>query len=273
MNEFSEAPYSANFKMFRPDGLQINFTVRSNANPQQHIAELDNYLQALTNRGYAPQLPGLEPGEEAEQVDGWVLGETSKGDACVYLYKSPLKWKIATVYVERLGELPIDTSKAKVWPGSAPERETAVNKKYLQPCDFSIVMEPTGKQSENGHDIMRFGRVKEISQPAAPAPAVADPFDARDVALSAPTRAVFFANTFTYMQMGETCYSEQGNVEAIANLVAANWLPDGGKGNVRMLDALNAYCSKRREVEAGGAASNEAHSAGMVEARRAWNRK
>ena len=173
MTDFTEAPFSANFNLYGPDALRVQFTVRSNTDPAAHIALVGEYLQAAAAAGYAATLPGLEPGEETEEVDAWVLGETSRDEPCVYLYSSNhgLKWRVATVYVERLGELPFKIDlQQKRWMGAAPERETAEKKGVLNVVDpFKIVLEPTGKTTEAGNEITRFARVHEAQPAASPA--------------------------------------------------------------------------------------------------------
>jgi len=154
----NDFPFKASFRMYNQDGIDVSFTVAATAG-LEHIVDLHEYMSILKTKGYSPQLPGLEPGEETQEIDGWVYGETSRDEPCVYLYKTPLKWKVATVYVESLEMLPFPVG-GKQWPGGAPERETAVNKGYLNQCaPFKVVMVPTGKTSESGHNIMRFNRV------------------------------------------------------------------------------------------------------------------
>lgn len=167
----NEAPFSANFHLYNGDGLRVQFTVRGDGEPAANIPMLQDTIAQLAAHGYTVAMPGLEPGEQVEEVDAWVLGETSKGDACVYLYSSnhALKWRVATVYVERLGELPFSTANAKAWPGGAPEREPAANKGYLHTVTpFKIVMEPTGKTTDNGNEVTRFARVLDAKPDQQP---------------------------------------------------------------------------------------------------------
>lgn len=161
MNE-TDHPFSAHFQMYSADGLRIGFTVRSNESPEHHLELLSSYLVRLDLSGYTVNLPGLEAGEETETIEGWVRGENSKGEDCIYLYAAGLKWKIATVWVECMSELPffIDDHDQR-WPGTAPEREMAEKKGYFHKVTpFKIVMEPTGKISEkSGKPTMKFARV------------------------------------------------------------------------------------------------------------------
>lgn len=155
--------YTAYFKLFHPTGVQVSFGVGA-MDAGEHKAQLDGYLATLMADGYSVQMPGLEPGEEIESVDAYVLGETSKGDPCLYLYSANhgLQWRIATVYVERFGDMPFDPAGAKVWQGdAAPARESAEKKGVLVSVPaFEIILEPTGKQTESGRPVLRYARLR-----------------------------------------------------------------------------------------------------------------
>ena len=90
----NEARCSVNWKMFAPNGAQMQFTVRDD-DPDLHLALLDSYLEALYLRGYSVTEPGLNAGEKQEEINGYVLGESKKGDACVYLYSSESRAPVA----------------------------------------------------------------------------------------------------------------------------------------------------------------------------------
>lgn len=155
----TEAPFSATFKLYNPDGVQVMFTCRAET-ASEHVATLSGYMATLSEVGYAPQLPGLEPGEKIEHITGYVVGEKSNGEPCVHLYGNErLEWRIATVWKEQFDLLPFPVDVSRTWPGSAPSRDIAANKGWLQSADFEIVMEPTGKQTDNGRDAYRFARV------------------------------------------------------------------------------------------------------------------
>lgn len=169
--------YSASFKLYDPDGLQVYFHVGGNEQ-EPHVADTLAYLARLKNLGLSANPPGETPGALIESIDAYVVGETSKGDACVYLYSSDhrLKFKYATVYVERFSELPF-TPTGQVWPGSAPVRDDAERKKYLVDVpEFDIVLEPqfnndgTPRLTEQGRPIYEFARVKTTLPAAEPVP-------------------------------------------------------------------------------------------------------
>jgi len=160
--------YSASFDLYHPTGLRLRFSVAADE-ATDHRGRLGGYINSLMHDGYSATVPGLEPGEEKETVDGWVLGETSKEEACVYLYSvnAGLQYRIATVYVERIPELPFKVHGAKSWPGAAPTREMATAKKFLQMVPaFDIVMKPSGKMTDAGRPITRFDRIDGLPAPA-----------------------------------------------------------------------------------------------------------
>lgn len=150
--------YSAYFKMYGKEGLQVNFTVNGD-DPDTHIAQMGDYItQLLDQEGFTITPEGVKPGERMQEVDSWLLGETSEGQSCIHLYKMPLQWKVATIYEERMKDVPIDIKGKKAWPGTAPEREVAEKKGYLNDCNFTIVMVPTGKMTDAGKPIHKFDR-------------------------------------------------------------------------------------------------------------------
>lgn len=158
MNE-KEWQFSAYFKLYGKDGLQVSFTVHGD-DPDTHAAQLGDYLtKMLDSEGYSITPEGIKPGEKLQEVDGWVLGETSEGKPCIHLFKSPLQWKVATIYEERMKDVPIKVDKNTfVWPGAAPERDAAERRGVLMPCNFTIVLVPTGKTSDKGNPILKFDR-------------------------------------------------------------------------------------------------------------------
>jgi hypothetical protein len=168
MSEQNQFPYTAHFKLFTPEGVQISFGVGAEAR-EEHLSRLVHYMERLAGLGFLPQMPSLEEGEKLEEVDAWVLGETSKGEPCVFLYAAAhqLQFRVATVYVEKLPELPFKVNGARHWDGdAAPTRESAEKKGYLQVVPpFRVVMEPRGL-TDDGKPTWRFARVHG----AAPAP-------------------------------------------------------------------------------------------------------
>lgn len=169
METVNEHAFGASFRLYGRDGLNVLFTVRA-SDAAAHIDLLETHLDLLEAIGYTVNLPGTEPGEQVEEVNAWVLGETSRDEPCVYLYSSneALKWRIATVYVEKLDQLPFTVS-GEAWPGAAPEREMADKKRKLHIVEpFRIVMKPTGEETSSGRPVLKFDRVLD-ARPAAPA--------------------------------------------------------------------------------------------------------
>lgn len=183
----------AGFKLYTGDGLQIYFKI--SGRPDEHPTRTFEYIARLLGLGLTVSPPGEIAGARIETVDAYVMSESSKGDACVYLYSANhgLQFRIATVWVERFSELPF-TPTGTVWSGSAPERDLAAKKKYLvdiSPMD--IVLEPqfnadgSARLTKNGNPVYEFARVRgsmptPASTPApAPAPAPA-PDPAPDLA-------------------------------------------------------------------------------------------
>lgn len=156
--------FSAWFKLYGKDGLQVNFTVNGN-DGAEHIAKFGDYLTTLLGEeGFSITPEGIKPGEKLQEVDGWVLGETSEGKPCIHLFKTPLQWKVATIYEERMKDVPITIDKKTfIWPGAAPEREVAERRGVLSPCNFTIVLIPTGKTSDKGNPIHKFDRTVGMS--------------------------------------------------------------------------------------------------------------
>ena len=166
-----EYKYTAYWKMFTGEGTQVSFTVAENEAPA-HLAALAAYMQAVKQQGYLVQMPGLEDGEKIEDVDAYVLGESSKGDACLFIYAAAhqLQFRVATIYVEKFGDLPFKVTGKKWDATAAPTREEAAKKGYLNTvAPFKIVMEQRG-QTEDGKPQWRFVRVHGAPPPPAPAP-------------------------------------------------------------------------------------------------------
>ena len=157
----TEAVFSTNFKLYAPDGTQLQFTCRAGATHAEHLAALEAYRQSVLAGGYATELPGLDENEKIEEVAAYVRGATKAGQPLIWLYSSKevLKWRLATVYAERLAELPFPIA-SQVWPGTAaPEREEAQNKGYLQPIQpLKIVLEGS-ETDENGKRRWKFARL------------------------------------------------------------------------------------------------------------------
>lgn len=180
----------AGFKLYTPDGLQIYIKITSQASDADaHIASIFDYIARMQALGMTVSPPNETVGARIETVDAYVIGESKTGDACVYLYSAihKLKFAIATVWVERFPELPFKPT-GTVWPGTAPERDTAAAKRYLVDIPpLEIVLEPqfnpdgSPRLSKNGNPIYEFARVKGAMPVATLATA------ATETAAGAPT--------------------------------------------------------------------------------------
>lgn len=159
-------PFVAYFKLYdtRRDNLAVSFTV-GQADATDLVNKTQALIDTLSGMGYAPNPAGLDEGERIQEVDGWVLGETSTGQKCVWLYKSPLEFKVATVYQEHLHKLPFSVEGAKVWELTAPTREAAEKKGVLNTCQIKAVMVDTGKKTDKGNTVYRFDRVLGYNPP------------------------------------------------------------------------------------------------------------
>ena len=191
-------PYTAYFKLYRPDGLQISFGISAD-DAAAHLNQLTDYLTRLATAGFLPQMPGLEDDEKIEEVDAWVLGETSKGEPCVFLYAAShgLQFRIATIYVERIPDMPFTVNGAKKWDASAaPTRDEAEKKGYLKAVPaFKVVMEPRGT-TEDGKQTWRFARLHGAPV-APPAPATQQPANGNGKHAAADAEFASIPNAFT----------------------------------------------------------------------------
>lgn len=182
--------YSAFFKMYGDENLQVSFNLVEN-DPQQHLHNLNEFLGMLRSQGYSVEPREHVGGEEVHEVTGWVLGKTKKDELCAHLYgPEHLQWKIITVWQEDLEKL-----KVKIAPnlqpiiGSAPEREVAVRMKIFQPFPVGtrVILEPvvnfdgTIRTNEKGNVVKKFSRM--YGQPKTTA--LATPADAAPVAKAA----------------------------------------------------------------------------------------
>ncbi len=173
----TEAAFSTNFKLYAPDGTQLQFTCRAGRTHAEHLTELAAYRASLTDQGYTVDAPtlGAEDGEKLEEVAAYVRGTTKAGQALVWLYsaKEVLKWRLATVYEEHLAELPF-AIEGPIWPGNAaPEREEAGNKGFLQAVPAIKVVLAENGQTDDGKPRWKYARVAGAAAPAAPAAAPA----------------------------------------------------------------------------------------------------
>ena len=138
-----EKKYSANFKLFNVEGLQVQFTVRAD-DSREHLQNLTAYLSALTGDGWRVSEPTGDLRPRFLRVAGWVRDESEDKQAggfrpCVHLYGQHGDFKQTTVYYERLNELSLDLGSAKKWDGAAPDRASAQKRGFWNECDFEVV--------------------------------------------------------------------------------------------------------------------------------------
>lgn len=176
------------FTVFDRTGAPFNFQIAADG-----VSAFEAEKGALLDRGYAltPPPEGMEP--QSVRVTGWVLGEANDKYAgrfmpCVYLYgeKEALQFAAATVYHERLGELPVKVEGAKVWNGAAPKRQEAKQRGFFRTCDFVIELVPeidyaTGqpRRSEKGN--IRYAYSRVLGESAQGEPGGTDQGEPEDV--------------------------------------------------------------------------------------------
>lgn len=157
----------AAFTAYDGTGAPFNLQVTADG------SDLRSRVDEILSQGFYLEPPpeGMEP--KRVKITGWVRGEANdrfKQDfmPCVYLYnaKEALQFATATVYHERLKELPFDWQKAQVWNGAPPKRTEAKQRKFLQECDIEIEIVPevdykTGepRRTDNGNIKYAFGRI------------------------------------------------------------------------------------------------------------------
>ena len=169
-----EHKFLASFDKYHADGTRVRFSIADDDANDHHKA-LHTYLHILDGMGYTTTPPGMEDGEEMETIGGWVLGETSTDQPCLFLYADNpgMQYRVSTIFEEHIEEMPfkVDTNTDR-WNGQAPTREIAEKKKFFTACTpFQIVNKPTGKTTDAGKAITKFNRV--VGQTPAPAPAPA----------------------------------------------------------------------------------------------------
>lgn len=148
-----EGKFSAYFRMYNVEGLQVNFTVRAD-DAASHLDELGRYLVALKRQGYRVTEPVGDARPKLLQVVGFVVGtyeDKQRGQymPCVHLYGQYGDFKQITVYTEKLALLPVKWEDAKVYDSTAPDRETARKRGYWHDCNFVAVLEPMLDQDGN----------------------------------------------------------------------------------------------------------------------------
>ena len=173
----TEKNFSVNFQMYNMDGLRLQFTVRSD-DASEHMSLLQQQLDWLTREGYSVNEPDSNAKPKVVPIVAFVrsTAQDSKTNSympCVHLYSPWGNFKAATVYHERLGDLPFDWESAKLWDGAAPDRENAGKRGVLTTCEeFKVVLAPRTdfegnvKRSDSGNIIYQYDRV--LNQQEAP---------------------------------------------------------------------------------------------------------
>lgn len=172
----TESKFSANFSLFNSDGLKVQFTVRED-DQVKHFQLLQSQLDQLSRAGWRVTEPTGNTKQKLLHVVGWVLGEAEDSRAaafkpCVHLYAEYGKFKQATVYAEKLDELPIDISKARKWDGAAPDKDSAAKRGVMNTCSFDVMLDPilapdgNPKTNDKGFTQYRYGNVKSAASAA-----------------------------------------------------------------------------------------------------------
>ena len=157
----------ASFTVYDGTGAPFNLQVTTDATGLR--ADVDEIL----TQGFLLEPPpeGMEP--KRVRITGWVRGEANdkfknQFMPCVYLYnaKEALQFAAATIYHERLDELPFEWRNAKVWNGNPPKRQEARQRGYMNLCDIEIETVPevdykTGepRRTDNGNIKYAFSRI------------------------------------------------------------------------------------------------------------------
>lgn len=161
VTQIAEAPFSANFKLFDPEGVQVQFTVRA-VSADEHLSNLTTYRSALAAQGFAPSEPTAPEGK-VEEIGAYVRGFTKAGQPLAWLYsaKEVFKYRVTTVYEEDLPALPFQVEGPTSYPTgvAAPERQTAeANKALVKVSPFKVVLIENG-QDEKGRTKYKFSHV------------------------------------------------------------------------------------------------------------------
>lgn len=265
----SENCEAGKFSLYHPAGIQVFFTVNGETDVARLLGNTNVAVALALETGYALTLAGVEPDERVEHIDGWVLGETSKDEPCIYLYRStfPNKFKAGTVWAEEISALPIAyKSDAARWPGAAPEREMAIKKQWLQPCDFKVAFKNTGTEDDPK---WRFQRVlgvvqKPVAQNGAAKTPVTPPVSAIKTNGKPPV-VMTLALAESELSSDGKPYKELSNEEladrsiGIGKRLAKNGVtPDQKTEYQRKQDAIATILQHRRDTELAEALDEQA---------------
>lgn len=182
-----EAPLSANFVMYKGH-LRIQHTIRSAGDIVEHLEALDLLVGRLAERGHTLTEPGLEPGEESLNADGYVVSTDKTGKHILWWYDSRQKYALkgGTVYNDHWDDLFFEPKIIKVFEGEQkPTTEFAKAKGLFVPQKARIVVKDSGKLHEGtGAKIFRFVAAYPLED--SPAPPESPPPAASAPATTAP---------------------------------------------------------------------------------------
>lgn len=108
----TEKNYSVNFKLYNPDGLQAQFTVRAD-DMTEHLTNLAEYMESLSTMGWTVNEPAhLDGVHKTDTIIGYMWGkfkDSKNNDTytpCLHLYNTRQKYKAYTIYPEKLDSVP-----------------------------------------------------------------------------------------------------------------------------------------------------------------------
>lgn len=225
----SEKNYSANFKLFNRDGLQAQFTVRTDE-PTEHINALTEYLNAMYAMGWSINEPerGLYT---TDHVIGYIWCQfnnkkTNQIDICCALYTDRGLFKSYTVYPEAFDKLPqyvmstMPDDPERALP-TAPDKEKALTMKAFKPWRTTINITPKlnhdGEplKNDNGYVVYLYDGVAGGKTQPAPAPAPAptkpepQPAPAQPVKAKVTPELALVKARHTFHALGVAMYGEE----------------------------------------------------------------
>lgn len=257
-----EKKYSANFKLFNIEGLQVQFTVRAD-DAREHMTQLGVYLSALTGDGWRVSEPTGDLRPRTLRVAGWVRAESEDKQAggfrpCVHLYGQHGDFKQVTVYFERLNELSLDLGAAKKWDGAAPDRASAQKRGFWNECEMEVILEPmldydgNPLRSEAGRVRYKFGGVKAAghrgpSTEQQPEPTDDNPFVEEEIPVKVEAWLGTDNPTHTAKQWAVACGSCENEHEARNSLEKIVKLHGGNLTKRNLVQVLTAFYFRQQE--------------------------
>lgn len=174
-----EAGFSYSKTIYEADGSSSLVTIRKsvNSSPIEFVAIVNETMAAFSSQGATSKHPeALGNGEQVEKITGWVLGQKSGGQPCIFIYgPEHLQFRIDTIWQEHFQSTPFADSieHAKQWPtASAPKRSEALAAGYLNECSYDAVMGPhPGGRKKKDSDEPLIVTLRWVGQvPDAPEP-------------------------------------------------------------------------------------------------------